>query len=152
MGVSHMSTNHSTLKQRLSLLQHLYRYDEELLLYAFRKLKNVMGLLQFRLWEMTTMKQWTFLTILTFFDELVVKWRLAIVTRQWLLLHCQLMHQANQDISAKANSQHPLIWNEKQMNSQFSLTHKLILTHFSARYADLTTLLKSQELYLQTLK
>ena len=30
--------------------------------YAFRKLKNVMILLQFRLWEMTTMKQWTFLT------------------------------------------------------------------------------------------
>ena len=30
--------------------------------YAFRKLKNVMVLLQFRLWEMTTMKQWTFLT------------------------------------------------------------------------------------------
>ena len=57
-----MSTNHSTLKQRLSLLQHLYRYDEELLLYDFRKLKNVMVLLQFCLWEMTTMKQWTFLT------------------------------------------------------------------------------------------
>ena len=61
-AISHMSTNHSTLKQRLSLLQHLYRYDEELLLYDFRKLKNVMVLLQFRLWEMTTMKQWTFLT------------------------------------------------------------------------------------------
>ena len=61
-AISHMSTNHSTLKQRLSLLQHLYRYDEELLLYVFRKLKNVMVLLQFCLWEMTTMKQWTFLT------------------------------------------------------------------------------------------
>ena len=59
-GISHMSTNDSTL--RLSLLRHLYRYDEELLLYDFRKLKNVMVLLQFCLWEMTTMKQWTFLT------------------------------------------------------------------------------------------
>ena len=126
-AISHMSTNHSTLKQRLSLLQHLYRYDEELLLYDFGKLKNVMVLLQFCLWEMTTMKQWTFLTILTFFDELI-KRRLIIITGQWILLHCQLIYQANQDISTKENSQHPLIWNEKQMNSTFSLILTLTLT------------------------